>query len=64
VIDRAPRSAMIRADTNVECAVLTLEDLELLAQERPRVKIQLLQNVCAALSSKLRKANRELSIFD
>ena len=64
VIDRAPRSALIMADTNVECALLTLEDLDRLDQEHPRIKIQLLHNLCVALSSKLRKANRELSIFD
>jgi glutaminase len=64
VIDRAPRSAMIKADTNVECALLTLEDLDRLDQNHPRIKIQLLHNICVAMSSKLRKANRELSIFD
>ena len=64
VIDRAPRSAMIVADTNVECALLTLADLDRLEQEQPRIKIQLLHNICVALCSKLRKANRELSIFD
>ena len=64
VIDRAPRSAMIRADTNVECALLTLEDFDHLSEKHPRIKIQLLQNICVALSSRLRKANRELGTLD
>ena len=64
VIDGAPRSALIKADTNVECAVLTLEHFDRIGRQHPRIKIQLLQNVCIALSSKLRKANRELSVLD
>lgn len=64
VIDRAPRSALILADTKVECALLTLADLDQLDQAHPRIKIQLLHNLCVALSGKLRKANRELSVFD
>jgi len=64
VIDRAPRSAMIRADTNVECAMLLLEDFDKLDQQHPRIKIQLLHNLSVSLCWKLRKANRELSVFD
>jgi len=64
VIDRAPRSAMIRADTEVECAMLLLEDFDRLDQQHPRIKIQLLHNLSVALCGKLRKANRELSVFD
>ncbi len=63
-IDRAPRSAMIVANTNVECDLLALEDFDGLDRQHPHIKIKLLHNLCLALSSKLRKANRELSVFD
>ena len=42
-IDRAPRSAMIVADTVVECDVLTLEDLDALDESHPAIKIKLLK---------------------
>jgi glutaminase len=64
VIDRAPRSAQIVADTGVECDLLTLADFDALERDQPSIKIKLLHNLCLALSSKLRKANRERSVFD
>jgi glutaminase len=64
VIDRAPRSAMIVADTEVECDLLTVEDIEPLGQTYPGIKIKLLENLCLGLCRKLRKANRELSTFE
>jgi glutaminase len=64
LLDRAPRSAMIVADTAVECAVLTREDFDRLGTTHPAVKIQLLENLCLDLCGKLRKANRELQLLD
>ena len=64
VIDRAPRSARIVADTEVECDVLSLDDFEKLSTSHPGVKIKLLENLCLCLSQRLRKANRKLSVFD
>jgi glutaminase len=64
VIDRAPRSAMIVADTSTECAVLRLDDFERLDQTHPMIKIKLWRNLCLDVCGKLRKANRELSVFD
>lgn len=64
IIDRAPRSANVAADSKVECLVLSLTDFDALDKSQPRIKAKLLQNLCHALSSKLRKANRELSVFD
>lgn len=63
MIDRAPRSAMIVADTDVECDLLALEDFDRLDVSSPAIKIRLLQNLCLDLCGKLRKANRELSVF-
>ena len=64
VIDHAPRSAAIVADSEVECDMLSLEDFELLDASHPAVKIKLLENLGFSLSVRLRKANRKLSVFD
>ena len=64
VIDRAPRSAMIVADLEVECDLLSVEDLGALGHKHPMIKIKLLENLSRGLSRKLRKANREISVFD
>ena len=64
VIDRAPRSAKIVADTRVECDLLPLADFDRLKEEHPGIMIKLLHNLCHSMSSRLRKANRELSVFD
>ena len=64
MIDGAPRSAMIIADSAVECDVLSLEDFDGLAGTHPVIKIKLLKNLNLSLCHRLRKANRELSLFD
>ncbi len=64
MLDNAPRSAIVVADTEVECQLLTIEAFENLEKDHPRIKIVLLRNLAHSLSSKLRKANREVSIFD
>ena len=63
-IDRAPRSAMIVADSEVVCDVLSLEDFERLDAEHPGIKIKLLQNLSLGLCRRLRTANRKLSVYD
>jgi glutaminase len=64
MLDRAPRSAVVTAETEVECDLLRLEDFEQLGKTHPRIKIILLSNVALGLSHRLRKANREISVFD
>jgi glutaminase len=64
LLDRAPRSAAVTADTEVECDLLKLQDFEQLGESHPHVKIVLLNNLALSLSRKLRKANREISVFD
>ena len=63
-IDHSPRSAIIVADTDVECDVLSLENFERLGVCHPSPKIKLLKNLTLSLCRRLRKANRELSLFD
>lgn len=64
MLDRAPRSAVVIAETDVECDLLRLEDFDRLGESHPRVEIVLLRNLALSLSRKLRKANREMSVFD
>jgi len=64
LIDRAPRSATIIADTDTECDLLKLEDFDRLGISHPAIKIKLLESLSLVLSRRLRKANRELSLFD
>jgi glutaminase len=64
MLDRAPRSAAVTADTEVECDLLKLDDFERLGQSHPHIHIALLRNLARGLSRKLRKANRESSVFN
>jgi glutaminase len=64
IIDRAPRSANIVADTDVECDLLELEEFEKLGVSHPTIKIKLLENLSLGLCRKLRKVNRDISVFD
>lgn len=61
VIDRAPRSATILADTEVSCDLLSLARLTALGVTHPKIKIRLLENLSLDLCRKLRKANREIA---
>jgi glutaminase len=63
-IDGATRSANIVADTDVECHLLTLEDFQRLGKTHPALKIKMLEHLCLDLTGKLRKANRELNVFE
>ena len=64
VIDRAPRSATIVADSEVGCDLLTLDAFEALGESNPKIKIKLLENLSLGLCAKLRKANREITVFE
>jgi hypothetical protein len=63
VIDRAPRSARVIADTEAVCDLLSLAGFETLITSNPAIKIKLLENLSLGLSRKLRKANRERSVL-
>jgi hypothetical protein len=53
-----------RADTEVECDVLSLKNFDRLGVSYPATKIKPLKNLSLSLCHRLRKANRELSLFD
>jgi glutaminase len=64
VIDGAPRSAEIVADTDLDCHVLSVAAFQRLGETHPQIKIALLKNMTLVLCRKLRKANRELGVRD
>jgi len=64
ILDRAPRSALIQADSDVECDLLDLAGLKLLGESHPAIKIKILENLSLGLCRKLRKANREISVLE
>ncbi len=64
MLDRAPRSAIVTADSECECDLLTVEEFDRLSRSHPRIAITLLRNLALSLSRKLRKANREISVLD
>jgi CRP-like cAMP-binding protein len=45
LLDRAPRSADVRADQAVECYVLSAAAFERLGETHPELKIRLLENL-------------------
>ena len=63
-LDRAPRSAAITGETDVECDILKLDEIEPLAQAHPRIKIVLFTNMALGIADRLRKATRAMSVFD
>ncbi len=64
LLDGAPRAATILADTDVDCDLLEVNDFEALGVSHSAIKIKLLQNLCLGLCRSLRKANRDLAVFD
>jgi glutaminase len=64
MLDQAPRSAVVRAETEVECHLLERDDFEALEQTHPHIKVALLRNMALSLARLLRKATREVGVFD
>jgi glutaminase len=64
MLDQAPRSAVVTAETDVECHLLKRADFEALDKSHPRIKITLLRNMAIGLARLLRKATKEVSVFD
>ncbi len=63
VLEHAPRSAEVTADTEVECDILTLVNFEKLGEDHPRIKLTIMRNLALLLSRNLRKRNQEFSVF-
>jgi glutaminase len=63
IIDGAFRSGRVLADLDMECYALTVDALAELSRTQPEVKITILTNMLKVLSSRLRKANAEISVL-
>jgi glutaminase len=64
MLDQRPRSAVVTAETDVECHVLDRRSFDQLAHGHPRIQIVLLRNMALELARLLRKATREISTFN
>lgn len=64
MLDRAPRSARIVAETDGVCDILRRTDFEALGQDHPDILVAILRSLCLGLSARLRKANAERSALD
>jgi glutaminase len=60
-VHRSPRSADVRADTEVECHVLRTDAFDALGASHPGIKMQILGNLLRNLSQMLARTNRELA---
>jgi glutaminase len=54
------RSANVRADSDVECAVLAVDDLVRLGEDDPTMRATLYENIARKLAANLRRANAEV----
>ena len=62
-LDRARRSADVVAEDEGACAVFEVDDFFRLQQTHPLLHSKILRNIGISLATKLRKANRDVSIL-
>src|SRR6185369_123952 len=60
ILERQPRSAVVRADTPVECWELPIADFEHLTNTHPDLKVKLLENFARSLSIRVRRLTDEV----
>jgi glutaminase len=61
IIDRTARSADVRADTPVECYVLSAAALDRLGDTHPTIKVVLLQNMLRSAHRMVSRLNQEVA---
>jgi glutaminase len=61
VVDRALRSADVRADGSVECWALPMEVFDRLSETDPAIKMKLLENLLRNVSQMLTRLNRQVT---
>lgn len=60
LLDGKPRSAEVRADTDLMCHAVDISRLRDLENDHPRILSTVLTNLAISLSARLRKANQEI----
>lgn len=63
LLDTGPRSASCTASSDIQCAVLTREALELLIAEQPGIGAKFLLAVSARIAERYRDTQRKLKLF-
>lgn len=61
LLDRAPRTADVRADSDVDCIALSVADLDRLGLERPRIKLTIVENLLRNVYRIVSRQNLELA---
>jgi glutaminase len=64
LLDRAPRSAAVRADQEVECASLSLDAFEKLSAGHAKIQTAIYRNLARILARRVRKSNLQISAMD
>ena len=63
IIDKSPRSATLRAQTDVMLLALSKDKFELLLKEYPQIGIKILKSLAKLLSMNLRKTSSRLADY-
>jgi glutaminase len=58
LLGQTNRSASVFADTEVKCLILEIADINLLADQFPKLKFALLENLAKDIATKLRRATQ------
>jgi len=61
IVDRAPRSADVRADGAVECLAVSVARFEELGRTHPRIKMTVLANLLRNASRMVNRLNSEVA---
>jgi glutaminase len=61
LLDHAPRTADVRADSDVDCVALSVADLDRLGAEHPRIKLTILENLLRNVYGMVSRLNVELA---
>jgi glutaminase len=62
-LDRSPRSAMVLADTDVECSILHAKDFDALTTSSSPLAVKLLRNLAVEFSHTVRRNNNALRLY-
>jgi glutaminase len=62
-LDRSPRSAMVRAETDIDCAVFEAEKFDALTALPSPLAVKLLRNIAIEFSHTLRRNNHSLRLY-
>jgi CRP-like cAMP-binding protein len=63
LLDGLPRSAAVRATTDSEVFVITLDGYQTLRKDKPHTALKLMDIIIKVLSNRLRQANKNLEVI-